>query len=56
MFICMKGTTIIPCKIMNIATLLRLEWGYLILTFGGSLDVDLRHFLNNVEGRTAGLL
>lgn len=52
----MKGINILPCKIMNIATLLRLGWGYLILTFGDSLDVDLRHFLNNVEGRTAGLL
>lgn len=56
MFICMKGTIIIYCKIMKIGALLRLGWGYLILTFGGSLDVDLRHFLNNVEGRTAGLL
>lgn len=52
----MKGTIIIPCKIMNIATLLRLEWGYLILTFEGSLDVDVRHYLNKVEDRTAGLL
>lgn len=51
----MKGTIIIPCKIMNIGALLRLGWGYLILTFSGSMDVDLRNFLNNVEGRTTGL-